>query len=438
MESDNTIFILGVSCLIIVGAFLVCCAAFWVNLITGKIRNLELPDEGFYFGVKEIKKITLESDYYGVFCCVIMVLGSITISLAAVLSVLLLLKEPFDPHQIKSVVWSEITYIVVVYFLLALGLQIVNAAIERDRRRLLCIMAWPIFWLGKLFYPLVFVVRACRNVVLNILRLPVAHPEVSAASPEQISAIVERSSEAGIIEEEQVEMIQGVIDFSEGIVREVMTPRKDVVAVSENSSLEDIVQVFSKEQLSRILVIGDILDDVKGILILKDLLPFVLKQTEHPFDIKEFIRPPYTVSELMKTDDLLKKFKSEAVHFAIVMDEHGGVAGVVTVEDLLEEIVGEIFDEFDIPEEEEEVYLVDNGDFIVEGGALIDDLNAEYDFNFPKGEYDTIAGLVIDLLGKIPSEGESVECNGFTIKVESVSAHRIMSLRIPKWKKSEK
>ncbi len=270
----------------------------------------------------------------------------------------------------------------------------------------------------------------CGLVLRPLFKLPQKKiPE--PASLEEIGEIVERSSEAGELEKDEGELIQGVLDFSDAVVREVMTPRKDVIAVKDDAGLDEIMEIFSRERFSRILVIGESLDDVKGILLAKDLLPLINTDIS-TFNIKNYIRTPYTVQETMKADDLLREFRKRVQYFAVVQDEHGGTAGVVTVEDLVEVIVGEIFDEFDVPEEEIDIKEAGDGALIVDGGALIDDLNNEYSFDFPLGEYDTIAGLIMDKLGKIPEPGETVSINNCTIKVEEVEGHRIVQVRIIK------
>ena len=383
------------------------------SLTIAATRDFELPDDEKKFGLEAAKKIIADINYYNSVCNFVMITslvcvgyfaGCMTIGVAIVIAIFAL------------IFFSSL-------------MQVLQSFVSLAPEKFLCFFAHFVVFVGMVFRPFVLFIKGVGRIVLSFFKLPLPSIGGTPVSPEDISAMVVRSSEAGEIEEEQGEMIQGVIEFSDSLVREVMTPRKDIVAISEKASLREILALFRKERLSRIVVIGEDLDDVKGILIIKDLLPLLI-ENESAFDIQKFIRPAHTVLETMKTDELLAEFQERAFHFAVVLDEHGGVAGVVTVEDLVEEIVGEIFDEYDSPEEEVETSETLNGDLVVDGGTLIDDLNSEYEFDFPEGEYDTIAGLVINLLGKIPDCGESVECNGLTIRVEKKEGHRIVLLKI--------
>lgn len=318
-------------------------------------------------------------------------------------------------------------------FSLSLG-QTAKAVAFSSPEKVLCRVALPIMFFARLVSPFCFVLEAVVGKVLSRagIRVPVERELVVSA--EELSEMVELSSEAGEIEEDEREMIQGVFEFSDTVVREVMTPRKDIVSVEENATLDQITQIFVNQRLSRILVTGSELDDVRGILLAKDFMGLV-GQTAARFDIKRFMRPAYFVSDSKKVDALLEEFKRDAVHFAVVLDEHGGVDGVVTVEDLIEEIVGEIFDEHDTPADEIEVHKTKSGDLIVDGGMSIDDLNANYSFTLPVGEYDTIAGFLIHQFGRIPTQGEECEFEALKFVVEELNQNRITKIRIHQPKK---
>lgn len=329
--------------------------------------------------------------------------------------------------------WAPYTVLIAVIMVcLALNLvflQVVKAVAFRHPARVLCAVAVPLLAVTAVFSPLA---AFLANIFIRCTRLmgeEVGSELEPAVSAEELSKIVEISSRAGEIEDEERSIIQRVFTFSDTVVREVMTPRKDVVFVEEGTSLPEVIEVLVGKRTSRVLVIGKDLDDVKGVLIAKDLLPWVGK-TKPVFDIKQMLRPAYFVPNSKQVSALLKEFKRQAVHFAVVLDEHGGVDGVVTMEDLMEEIVGEIFDEYDIPLEEVGVIKAKNGDLLVHGSVSIDDLNVQHGLNIPTGAYDTVAGLVMQLLGRIPRLGETVECGGVLIKVEELSQHRITRVRI--------
>ncbi len=293
----------------------------------------------------------------------------------------------------------------------------------------LLLLARPLWISVSIFQPCIFLLRGISRRLLTATGLKSVVDRSQAASAEEISEILEQSTEAGNIEEEEREMIEGVFEIAHTRISEVMTPRADVAAVSVDSSLEDIVDIFQQHGYSRVLVTGEVLDDVRGILLAKDLLDFVGKQVRD-FDIRPLIREIYTVSAESTVDEVLSNFKRDAVQFAVVLDEHGGVDGVISFEDLVEEIVGDVFDEYDTPEDSCEVEKTKSGDLLVDGSAIIDDLNQTYRFNFPNGEYDTIAGFMIHQLGRIPGPGEELEYEGVRLKVEELAQNRITKLRI--------
>ena len=208
-----------------------------------------------------------------------------------------------------------------------------------------------------------------------------------------------------------------------------MTPRKDIIAVPESASLSEILAIYEEDGLSRLVVFGQDLDDIKGVLLMKDLIPLMGKEVTE-FKVNDYLREPLFVPDSCDLGDLLKTFRQVGNHLAIVLDEHGGVDGLVTMEDVMEEIVGEIFDEYDTPEEECEIRPAADGELLVDGGVLINDLNQDYEFSFPTGEYDTFAGFVFHVLGKIPQAGEIIDYEGVRIKVEEIEQNRIKLLRI--------
>jgi CBS domain containing-hemolysin-like protein len=210
-----------------------------------------------------------------------------------------------------------------------------------------------------------------------------------------------------------------------------MTPRADIVSVPVDSTLTELIQVFTNERLSRLLVIGSGLDDVRGVLHAKDLLRIVARP-EREFTVAHLMRPACAVAGERTVGDVLEQFRNHGIHFAVVLDEHGGVDGVVTVEDLLEEIVGEIFDEFDSPADEVEVRKTKSGDFLIDASMTISDFNERFKAHLPEGEYDTIAGFVLHQLSRLPETGEVVDCNRVRLKIEALEGNRITQLRVLK------
>ena len=319
--------------------------------------------------------------------------------------------------------------IVLVASIAILLVQLGKALIYRQTEKFLCIISPLLLLISFTLRPFQIVLDDFARNLFNKFGIEIPIERELAVSAEEISRIVALSTEAGEIEEDEQEMLQGVFEFSETLAQEVMTPRTDIVSVKTDSSLEEVVETFVASGHSRLIVIGEDLDDVKGILLAKDLTPLVGK-ANGDFKISNLMRPAYFVAGAKQIDDVLNELRSEAIHLAVVLDEHGGVDGVVTLEDLIEEIVGEIFDEFDRPADETEVKAMKSGDLLVDGSMSLHDLNQLHGYKFEEGEYDTIAGYVIHKLGRIPDEGEAEDFNGVKIKIEQLVQNRIVLLRV--------
>jgi len=300
--------------------------------------------------------------------------------------------------------------------------------------RALCLVSIPLLVTYRLLSPFVTLLNLCTSLILWPFGIKRASARETVVSPEQISEMIELSSDAGQIEEDEREMIQRVFTFSNTLVREVMTPRADMVWVYETASLEDVQKIFACERLSRLVVVGKDPDDVKGVLHAKDLINFMGK-TAQDFDVRKIMRKPYFVPGTKTTGDLLPELREQGVHLALVQDEHGGVDGIITVEDLVEEIVGEIRDEYDSPAEESDVTKTNSGELIVDGSALVEDLNQRYKLDIPLGEYDTLAGFVIQKLGRIPEANEVMNIGGVWMRVEELEQNRIVQVRIKRNRK---
>ncbi|HBE45968.1 MAG: hemolysin family protein [Spirochaetia bacterium] len=226
--------------------------------------------------------------------------------------------------------------------------------------------------------------------------------------------------------EEQREMIEGVEHLPEKIVKDVMVPRTDTVCVDNTTSIDEILAILVESGHSRIPVYSDTIDNIVGILYAKDVLAALVKK--EPLELKRLIRPPYFVPETKRIDSLLKEFKRRHVHIAIAVDEYGGTAGIVCLEDIIEEIVGEIQDEFD--EETEQVIKVSENTWRCDARIRLEDLNEAIGAQLPIGEYDSLAGYVFDLFERIPATGEQVTAGDLQFTVEAMEGHRLTIVRI--------
>lgn len=251
----------------------------------------------------------------------------------------------------------------------------------------------------------------------------------------ELKTLVEVGEEHGTLEKDEKEMIHSIFEFGETTVKEIMVPRTDMVCIEVNTSLAQLMALVKKKLLSRIPVYQERIDNIIGILYLKDLLPLLSKRNRERIDLKKMVRPPYFVPEQKMIDDLLREFQRDRIHMALVVDEYGGVSGLVTLEDVIEEIVGEIQDEYD---KEPPLFIkVDEHTFMVDGRMSLEEINEELHLNLPTEEgVETISGFILNLLGALPREKETARYNGYQFVVEEIAKNRILKVRIEKDKRN--
>ncbi len=284
-------------------------------------------------------------------------------------------------------------------------------------------MAPTIYILEKIFYPIVVVMVSSTSFVNKRLS-----KKKESISMDQLSDALELSA-TEIPEDEHI--LKGIVKFGNIDVQEIMRSRIDVFAIDIAITFPDLIKNILEAGYSRIPIFSESFDQIKGILYIKDLLPHIHKKED--FKWQSLIRPPYFVPESKKINDLLKEFQSSKIHMAIVIDEYGGTSGVVTLEDILEEIVGEITDEFD---EEESFYSkVNDNTFIFEGKTLLNDFFKVVDkpddiFDDIKGDADTLAGLILEISGEIPEQNATFKLNDFVFTIQSVDKRRIKKIKV--------
>ena len=246
-------------------------------------------------------------------------------------------------------------------------------------------------------------------------------------SEDELRAIVDEAEREEVIEDEEREMIQSIFEFGDTVVREVMVPRPDMVVVPVNCSLEQVLEVILRTGYSRIPVYGRDIDDVVGLAYAKDVLRSLHDgQADKP--LAEILRPAPVMPESMRAADCLREMRRRKSHMVIVIDEYGGTSGLVTIEDLLEEIVGEITDEYD--REEPNVEPLPDGGWRVNARMSIDEVNELLDMELPATEWDSIGGLLLNLVGDVPKEGQQIEFQGLSLRAERVQGRRIGRVRI--------
>ncbi len=276
-----------------------------------------------------------------------------------------------------------------------------------------------------LFRPVVNVVNSVANSVLRALGGELRiRPLVTEG---EVRTIVDIETERGVLEEEEKELIHSIFEFSDTIVREIMIPRIDIAAVSEDDSIAHAIDVIIARHFSRLPVFQGNMDHISGLVHAKDLLPYLIRRETH-LPVRAVMHAITFVPETKRVSELLHELRETKQALAIVLDEYGGTAGMVTVEDLLEEIVGEIYDEYDAVTAP--VEWLDPRTVVLDGKLSVDEVSDLLDFELPRGEYDTIGGFLYSRFGDVPARGESIMEEGYTFAVERLDGHRITKVRI--------
>ncbi len=274
--------------------------------------------------------------------------------------------------------------------------------------------------------PFVKLLTFSTNMISKLFGVGEAEEEV--VTEEEIKMMIDEGEEKGTIERGEKQLLNNVFEFNDIIVSEVMTPRTEMYAIDINNDIYDSLDEIDEFKYSRIPVYEDNIDDIKGILFIKDIIK-PLKDNKR-IDIKNIIREPYFVPESKDIDELFKEMQSNKVQIAIAIDEYGGTAGLITMEDIIEELVGNIFDEYD--DEEIDYKKIDDNTYILSGAITSYELKKIFDIEFPEGDYETLSGYLIDKLGRIPDEDEHpiIEDENLTYKVEEIDDKRIRYVKV--------
>jgi putative hemolysin len=326
-------------------------------------------------------------------------------------------------RELPLLIISAIVGNVVFYFL---GDVLPRARASHREERVLLALARPMRLFVLLMTPVVWIVGLLGRSVAAVTGNPLVRAR-AAASEEEIKVLVEGSAEEGILEPEEKEMIHSIIRFTDTTVRQIMVPRIDMTAVDMTSPLPQVVDLVLEAGHTRVPVYEGTIDHIVGIVHAKDLLRPLL-EVRHEIPLKDVLRLPYYVPEGKKVDELLHEFRREQTQLAIVVDEYGGTSGLVTIEDILEEIVGDIADEYDV--EEPMVQPLDENAYLLDARLSIDDANEELQLGLPGEEYETIGGFVFGQLGRLPEAGEVLHHGPFDFIVDQTDGRRILKLRL--------
>jgi magnesium and cobalt exporter, CNNM family len=334
----------------------------------------------------------------------------------------------FMEPPLSNTVAFLIAFSILTYLSVVLGELVPKAVALQQAERLAVVLSIPLDWLARITHPVVWVLQVSANLVLRGLRVKPAPAGMIAYTREDIRHSVAAAEDVGELHEAEEEMLYKVFDFASKEVAAVMVPRPEVVAISVAMPPEDALGTILDSPYTRYPVYRESLDDIAGILHVRDLFAAMHDQGIANVQLEGIVRPAYVVPETKDLAALLADFRREKQHMAIVVDEYGAMEGIVTLEDILEEIVGEIEDEFDLPDES--VERIDDKRIRIDGTFTIDDFNEQFGTELEQGDYHTMAGLVFGALGRQPEVGDEVAVDGLRLGVLEVDGSRIGRIEV--------
>ncbi len=347
----------------------------------------------------------------------------------AVLLTLLLIERLASGAPALDLLWACLAILLGAGITLLLGDLLPEALGAAYGEALLPVSIAPMRLLLTLVAPLA---TSVLLLVRSIARIVGSQPLVNMVTEEEIMTIVNASHSGGVIEDEEKDMIANVLQLGETSARELMTPRIDIVALDVNESIMAALAAFVESGFSRIPVYEDSIDNVLGLLNAKDILTLLKNHDDlRSQQIRELMRPTVFVPETKRADALLKEMQAQNVHLAMVVDEYGGTSGLVTIENIIEEIIGDIRDEYDYAEEADYV-AVDDGSYLIEGGMDLDDLNALLGISIDTAAADTLGGYIYLALGRVPNTGETIDTDILSMTVLAIDGHRIRKVKVRK------
>jgi putative hemolysin len=342
------------------------------------------------------------------------------------------LGEQVLAHEFDSIMASFLAVVlallIVTYLHVVIGELVPKGIALGHPERTALAVSGPVRGFFLVFKPLIWLLQASSEVILRVLGLEPPGAEHEAHSEAELRMLLSSSAEQGEIEHEEQEMLYKVFDFADKEVSDVMVPRPDVVAISIALPAEEALKAVLESPYTRYPVYRESLDDVVGVLHIRDLIEALHDRGIVSVDVESLVRPAYMVPETKDLGALLTEFRRTNQHMAIVIDEYGSMEGIVTLEDLLEEIVGEIEDEFDLPDET--IERIDDDTIRIDGTFPIDDFNEQFHCDLPHEDYHTMAGFVFGLLGRGAEPGDEVSHDGLDFRVDAVEGQRIDRLTI--------
>lgn len=321
---------------------------------------------------------------------------------------------------------------ILAYFTLVLGELVPKRLAMKKAESISMFAAAPLNILSKMTYPFVKFLTISTNFFVRLFGVD-PHQEDEKVTEEEIRLMVDVGGEKGTIHESEKLMINNVFEFNNKTADEIMTHRTDISALPVEADLDRVIALINIDKYSRIPVYQDNIDNIVGILHTRDMAQYIgidKAEVQKLFNLKSVIRPPYFVPSSKRTDELFKELQLRKTHIAIILDEYGGTAGVVTIEDLIEEIMGNIFDEYDV--EEKEIDKLDENTFVISGSTSLDLVSEYLNVDLPIDDYDTLGGFIVGQLGRIPKKDDKAELefNGLVFKVEGIERRRVTKVKV--------
>ena len=326
--------------------------------------------------------------------------------------------------------YEEVSMIIVTlilsYFTLVFGELVPKRIALKKAEKIALFSVKPVYIISKITKPFIKLLSFSTFLILKITG---NNDDVEEkVSEEEVMSLILQSQEDGCIENDEKQMIDGVFSFNDKMAREIMTPRNNIFAIDLEDDIEQILESVLESGYTRIPAYKDTIDNIVGILYIKDLLTEAKKVGFESIKLQEILHEPYFVLETQKTNKVFKMLKENKVHLVLLFDEYGGVSGIVTMEDLIEEIMGEIEDEYD--KEESIISQIDENNFYIKGNLTVSDFNNKFNSNIEVGEYDTINGYLLTVLGKIPHEGTLIELENIDLIINKVNNRRIEEIKV--------
>jgi putative hemolysin len=412
--------LLGVGALILLNAFFV--AAEYALVTARRTRIQELADEGNR-RARAVKRIVADPPRF----IAAMQLGVTLTSLGIGALGEQALTHAFDPLM-ATLLAVVLAFLIITYLHVVIGELVPKGAALSYSERVALGVSGPVRGFFVLAAPLIWILQRSTELILRALGLEAPGEEREALSEAELRMLLGRATETGEIEQEEQEMLYKVFDFADKEVADVMVPRPEVVALSIDLPPDEALAAVIESPYTRYPVYRETLDDIIGVLHVRNLFSALNDRGFANVDIESLLRPAYIVPETKDLAALLGDFRRENFHIAVVVDEYGTMAGIVTLEDLLEEIVGEIEDEFDLPDES--VEQVNDTTIRIGGTFPIDDFNEQFGTELPIEDFHTVAGFVFGLIGRAPEAGDMVEYDGARFNVLDVEGSRIEKLEI--------